>query len=39
VQHYSVLHDHLQTEALSPDSSRGFITDVTKMYIDAASHP
>jgi hypothetical protein len=39
VQHYSVLHDHLQAQALSPDSSRDFITDVTKMYIDAASHP
>ncbi|WP_406117696.1 helix-turn-helix domain-containing protein [Streptomyces sp. NBC_00989] len=38
VQHYSVLHDHLQAQALSPDSSRDFITDVTKMYIDAASH-
>lgn len=37
VQHYSVLHDHIQARALSPDSSRGFITDVTKMYIDAAS--
>jgi hypothetical protein len=33
-----VLHDHLQAQALSPDSSRDFITDVTKMYIDAASH-
>ncbi len=39
VQHYSVLHDHLQAQALSTDSSRDFITDVTKMYIDAASHP
>jgi hypothetical protein len=27
IQHYSVLHDHLQAQALSPDSSRDFITD------------
>ncbi|MFE9476193.1 helix-turn-helix domain-containing protein [Streptomyces griseofuscus] len=39
VQHYNVLHDHLQAQALSPDSSRDFITDVTKMYLDATSHP
>jgi transcriptional regulator with XRE-family HTH domain len=39
VQHYSVMYDHLQALALSPDSSRGFITDVTKMYIDTASRP
>jgi transcriptional regulator with XRE-family HTH domain len=39
VRHYSVLHDHLQTQALSPDNSRDFITDVTKTYTDAASHP
>ncbi|MGW0917026.1 helix-turn-helix domain-containing protein [Streptomyces sp. NPDC002784] len=38
VQHYRVLHDHLQAQALSPDSSRDFITDATKTYIDAASH-
>ncbi|WP_405856979.1 Scr1 family TA system antitoxin-like transcriptional regulator [Streptomyces sp. NBC_01515] len=39
VRHYSVLHDHLQAQALDPDSSRDFITDVTKTYIDAASRP
>lgn len=39
VRHYSVLHDHLQAQALSPDSSRDVITDVTKRYIDAANHP
>lgn len=39
VWHYSVLHDHLQAQALSPGSSREFIADVTKRYIDAASHP
>jgi transcriptional regulator with XRE-family HTH domain len=38
VQHYSVLHDHLQAQALSLDSSRDFITDATKTYIDAANH-
>lgn len=37
VQHYSVLHGHLQAQALDPDSSRDFITDVIKMYVDAAS--
>jgi transcriptional regulator with XRE-family HTH domain len=37
VQHYRVMFDHLQALALSPDSSRDFITDVTKMYIDTAS--
>ncbi|MFF1404976.1 helix-turn-helix domain-containing protein [Streptomyces sp. NPDC058294] len=39
VQHYSVLHDHLQAQALSPDSSRDFITDATKTYIDATNRP
>jgi transcriptional regulator with XRE-family HTH domain len=39
VQHFSVMYDHLQALALSPDSSRGFITDVTKAYIDTASRP
>ncbi|MFJ4206057.1 helix-turn-helix domain-containing protein [Streptomyces sviceus] len=38
VQHYRVLHDHLQAQALSPALSRDFITDVTKSYIDAANH-
>ncbi|WP_373307494.1 DUF5753 domain-containing protein [Streptomyces violaceus] len=39
VQHYSVMYDHLQARALDPDSSRDFITDVTKMYVDAGSRP
>jgi transcriptional regulator with XRE-family HTH domain len=39
VQHFSVMYDHLRALALSPDSSRGFITDVTKMYIDMVSRP
>ncbi len=39
VQHYGVLYDHLQAEALDPDSSRDLINDVTKTYIGAASHP
>jgi transcriptional regulator with XRE-family HTH domain len=39
VQRYSVLHDHLQAQALSPDSSRDFITNVIKTYTNAASHP
>ncbi|WP_328475768.1 helix-turn-helix domain-containing protein [Streptomyces sp. NBC_00377] len=38
VQHYSATYDHLQARALDPDNSRDFITDVTKVYIDAASH-
>ncbi|MDL5205339.1 helix-turn-helix transcriptional regulator [Streptomyces sp. ALI-76-A] len=38
-QHYSALYDHLQAQALTPDSSRDFITEVTKTYIDAARHP
>jgi len=37
VQHYGVMFDHLQALALSPDSSRDFIIDVTKTYIDTAS--
>jgi transcriptional regulator with XRE-family HTH domain len=39
VRHYSMLHDHLQAQALSPDDSRDFITDVTQTYIKAASPP
>jgi hypothetical protein len=35
-QHYSVMFDHLQAQALEPESSRDFITDVTKTYINAA---
>ncbi|MFF1479120.1 Scr1 family TA system antitoxin-like transcriptional regulator [Streptomyces sp. NPDC058301] len=38
-QHYSLLHDHLPAQALSPDSSRDFITGATKTYIDTANHP
>ncbi|MFD8675682.1 Scr1 family TA system antitoxin-like transcriptional regulator [Streptomyces seoulensis] len=38
VQHYSVLHDRLQAQALSPAGSRVLIAGVTRMYIDAASH-
>jgi hypothetical protein len=39
VQHYGVMFDHLQALALSPDSSRDFITDVTKMYVGTAGRP
>lgn len=34
VQHYSVMYDQLRTRALDPDSSRDFLTDTTKSYID-----
>ncbi|WP_371548693.1 helix-turn-helix domain-containing protein [Streptomyces sp. NBC_00554] len=37
VQHYSVMYDHLQAQALESDSSRDFITDATKSYIGAES--
>jgi len=39
VQHYSAMYDHLQAQALDPDSSRDLITEATKTYIDAASRP
>ncbi|MFF1681799.1 helix-turn-helix domain-containing protein [Streptomyces sp. NPDC058256] len=39
VQHYSVMYDHLQAQALESDSSRDFITDATKSYIGAESRP
>ncbi|MEE1761072.1 helix-turn-helix domain-containing protein [Streptomyces sp. SP18BB07] len=39
VQHYSVMYDHLQAQALDPDSSHDFITSVTKTYVDPASIP
>ncbi|MGA5069076.1 helix-turn-helix domain-containing protein [Streptomyces exfoliatus] len=39
VQHYSMMYDHLQAQALNPDSSRDFITDAIKTYIDATSRP
>ncbi|GHB30325.1 helix-turn-helix domain-containing protein [Streptomyces chryseus] len=32
VQHYSMLYDHLQAQALAPYRSRGLITEVTKRY-------
>ncbi|MFG2344377.1 helix-turn-helix domain-containing protein [Streptomyces phaeochromogenes] len=35
VQHYSAMYDHLRTRALDPDSSRDFLTDTTKSYIEA----
>ncbi|WP_308376470.1 DUF5753 domain-containing protein [Streptomyces sp. ISL-99] len=37
VQHYSVMYDHLQAQALNPDSSHHFITDTVKSHIDATS--
>ncbi|MFF1477246.1 helix-turn-helix domain-containing protein [Streptomyces sp. NPDC058301] len=39
MQHFSMLYDHLQAQALSPDSTRDLITDTTKTYIEAASRP
>ncbi|GAA1549197.1 helix-turn-helix transcriptional regulator [Streptomyces albidochromogenes] len=39
VQHYSVMYDHLQAQALNPHSSRDFITDAARSYINAASRP
>lgn len=39
VQQYSVMYDHLQAQALNPDSSRDLIADATKSYINAASRP
>ncbi|MFD9483306.1 helix-turn-helix domain-containing protein [Streptomyces sp. NPDC059991] len=38
-QHFSMLYDHLQAQALSPDGTRDLIADATKTYIDAASRP
>lgn len=32
VQHYSAMHDHLQTRALDLAGTRGFIADATKTY-------
>ncbi|MGW6927544.1 helix-turn-helix domain-containing protein [Streptomyces sp. NPDC054950] len=37
VQHYSVMFDHLQAQALDADSSHGLVTDVTKLYVGAVS--
>lgn len=39
MQHFSMLYDHLQAQALSPDSTRDLIADVSKTYIDALSRP
>ena len=39
VQHYTAMYDHLQAQALDPDSSRDLITEATKTYIDAVSRP
>ncbi|GGV62649.1 helix-turn-helix transcriptional regulator [Streptomyces massasporeus] len=39
VRHYSVMYDHLQAQALDPADTLGFITDVTKAYVDGASRP
>ncbi|MER6188120.1 helix-turn-helix transcriptional regulator [Streptomyces sp. NPDC001652] len=39
VQHYSGMYDHLQTQALDPDSSRDFITDTIKAHIATANRP
>ncbi|MFC8953611.1 helix-turn-helix domain-containing protein [Streptomyces sp. NPDC057101] len=39
VQHYSTMYDHLQAQALDPDSSRHFITDAIKTYITATNQP
>lgn len=39
VQHYSMLYDHLQAQALSPDRTRELINDLIKGYIDAVEHP
>ncbi|MCX5336779.1 helix-turn-helix transcriptional regulator [Streptomyces sp. NBC_00140] len=39
VQHYSGIYDHLQAQALDPDSSRDVITDAIKSHIAAANRP
>jgi transcriptional regulator with XRE-family HTH domain len=39
VQHYGVMYDHIQAQALDPVSSRDFITDATKAYTDTAIQP
>ncbi|UDM05441.1 helix-turn-helix domain-containing protein [Streptomyces longhuiensis] len=36
VQGYGVMYDHLQAQALDPDHTRRFITDVIKSHIDAS---
>ncbi|MFF1519505.1 helix-turn-helix domain-containing protein [Streptomyces sp. NPDC058305] len=37
VRNYGLMYDHLQTQALDPDSSRDIITDATKTHIETAS--
>ncbi|MFF5537266.1 helix-turn-helix domain-containing protein [Streptomyces cinerochromogenes] len=39
VQHYGMMYEHLQAEALSPDRTRDLITDAIKSYTGAASCP
>ena len=36
VQLYSVMYDHLQAQALTPDGSRDFIVETARTYMDAA---
>ncbi|MFJ1808754.1 MULTISPECIES: hypothetical protein [unclassified Streptomyces] len=36
MQHYCVMYDHLQAQALTPESSRDFIIETAKTYVDAA---
>lgn len=38
VQGYGVMYDHVQAQALDPDRTRRFITDVIKSHIDATWH-
>ncbi|MDQ0960358.1 hypothetical protein QFZ66_004236 [Streptomyces sp. B4I13] len=35
VRHYNVRYDHLQAQALTPESSRDFITHIARTYVDA----
>ncbi len=39
VRHYSVMHDHLQAQALDPDSTRDFISRAAEELLAAASLP
>ncbi|MGW7439227.1 helix-turn-helix domain-containing protein [Streptomyces sp. NPDC054849] len=39
VQHYSVMHEHLQAQALNPDSTRDFISRAAEELLAAASPP
>ncbi|MFH0177491.1 helix-turn-helix domain-containing protein [Streptomyces cacaoi] len=38
VRHFSVMYDHLQAQALTPDGSRDFITCTARTYGDAVIH-